>query len=121
MTVPVLTTSEKKAYGKKVGEILVRDHGKKKYYTSAHVKKASQETKQGFDWHCWSMSLYTSPAEFKTYHDVIGENCDYTEMKSEMTSALTDGASDSWFKFDMSWLEWPNVELPAVFDFSDGV
>ena len=119
MTVLELSPSQKKAHGKEVGEILVRDYGKKKYYTSAHVKKASKEATHGLDWHCWAMSLYTSPSDFKSYHDSIGEDCDYAEMKSEMTSALTDGASDSWFEFDMSWLEWPNVELPTVFDFFD--
>ena len=119
MTVLALSPSEKKAHGKEVGEILVRDYGQKKYYSCAHVKKASQEAKHGFDWHCWAMSLYASPTAFKSYHDSIGEVCDYPAMKAEMTSALTNGASDSWFDSGMSWLEWPDVELPTVFDFFD--
>ena len=67
------------------------------------------------------MCLYTSPADNKSYHDALGEGFDYSAMKAEMTSALTDGVSDTWFKFDMSWLEWPDVELPLIFDFSDGI
>ncbi len=40
-------------------------------------------------------------------------------MKTEMTSALTDGASNSWSDLDLSWLEWPDIELPSIFDFID--
>ena len=119
MNVLPLTTAEKKAYGKRIGEILVRDYGKKKYYSGPHIKKASQEVKNGYDLHCWAMCLYMSPDEVKAYHDAIGDGCDYSAMKAEMTSALTDGASDSWFKFNMSWLEWPDIELPSIFDIFD--
>ena len=122
MTALTLSPSEKKAYGKAVGEILVRDHGKKQYYSSSEVHMASREVlKPCFDWHCWAMSLYTSPTEFKSYQDSIGETCDYAAMKADMTSALTDGASDSWFDLDISWLEWPDIVLPSIYDFSDGV
>ena len=33
-------------------------------------------------------------------------------------SIMTDGASDSWFDFDIhfSWLEWPDFEFPNIFD-----
>jgi len=114
-----LAPADKKAYGKAVGEILVKDYGKKKYYSPKEVKRASSNSQYPIDWDCWAMSLYTSPGDFKTYHDAIGESCDYAAMKSEMTSALTDGVSDSWFDMDLSWLEWPDIELPSIFDFFD--
>ena len=119
MTALALSPSEKKAYGKEVGEILVRDYGRKQYYSSTQVNTASRKSSRDIDWHCWAMCLYTSPTEFKSYHDSIGEICDYSAMKSEMTSALTDGASDNWFDFELSWLEWPDIELPSIFDFFD--
>jgi hypothetical protein len=65
------------------------------------------------------MALYASPADFTAYHDEIGEQCDYASMKAEMTAALTDGASGSWFDVDLSWLDWPDIELPSIFDFFD--
>jgi len=40
-------------------------------------------------------------------------------MKAEMVSAMTDGASTSWFDTDMSWLEWPDVDLSAIFESID--
>jgi hypothetical protein len=40
-------------------------------------------------------------------------------MKAQMAHAITDGASDSWFDFDLSWLEWPDFDLPSIFDVFD--
>lgn len=119
MTSCALPPADKKAYGKSVGEELVKTFGKKKYYSPEQVKKASSQTKYDIDWHCWAMCLYTSPSDFDAYHRSIGGSCNYADMKSEMTSALTDGASDSWFDIDLSWLEWPDFDLSSVFDFID--
>jgi len=116
-----LTVEEKRDYGKEVGAFLVQKYGKNKFYTPAQVKYASRKSKYDIDWHCWAMCLFTTPADFKSYHDKIGETCDYTSMKTEMVSAVTGGASDSWFDFDfdLSWFEWPDIELPSIFDFFD--
>ena len=117
----VLTKQEKKEYGKEVGSFLVEKYGKKKYYTPAQVKYASKKSKYDIDWHCWAMCLYTSPNNFRVYHEKIGEVCDYTSMKTEMVSAVTDGVSESWFDFDfdLSWFEWPDISLSDIFDFFD--
>jgi hypothetical protein len=114
-----LRATDKKAYVKSVGEILVKEHGKKKFYTPKQVKKASSNSKYDIDLVCWAMCLYSSPSDFKTYHESIGETCDYAAMKSEMTAVLTDGASDDWFDIDLSWLEWPEIDLSSIFDFLD--
>jgi hypothetical protein len=114
-----LAPTDKKAYAKEVGEILVRNYGKKKFYSPEQVTKASSQSRYDIDWHCWAMCLFTSPFDFDTYHQSIGEACDYAAMKAEMTSALTDGASKAWFDIDLSWLEWPDIELPSIFDFLD--
>lgn len=119
MTACTLAPTDKKRYGKEVGEILVKEYGKNKYYTPEQVKKASSRSKYDIDWHCWAMCIYTSPSDFNAYHQSIGESCDYGEMKAEMASALTDGASDSWFDIDTSWLEWPDIDLSSIFDFID--
>ncbi len=114
-----LSPPDKKRYGKAVGEILVRKHGKRKYYSPEQVKKASEESRYGLDWHCWALSLYSSPADFKAYHGRIGEACDYASMRAEMATALTDGASDAWFSIDLSWLEWPDFDVASLFDLFD--
>ncbi len=114
-----LSPTDKKAYAKDVGHILVRKHGKQKFYTPNQVKRASADTRYAVDWHCWAMCLYSSPEDFNSYHESIGECCDYSAMKAEMAAALTDGASESWFDFDLSWLEWPDFDLPSIFDIFD--
>jgi hypothetical protein len=114
-----LSAIDRKAYVTDVGEILVKNHGKKKFYSPEQVKNASKQTKYEVDWHCWAMCVFSSPTDFNAYHESVGENCDYGSMKEEMTSLLTDGQSDSWFDLDLSWLEWPDVELPSIFDFFD--
>lgn len=67
------------------------------------------------------MCFYTDHVSFDSYHESIGESCNYTEMKAEMVSALTDGASDSWtdFDFDLSWIELPDFDFSDFFDFFD--
>lgn len=114
-----LSPTDKKAYAKDVGQILVHKYGKQKFYTPRQVKQASSQSRYTVDWHCWAMCLYSSPADFNDYHAATGENCDYAAMKAEMATALTDGASESWFDFDLSWLEWPDFDLPSIFDIFD--
>lgn len=119
MTVCTLSIEDKKLYGKEIGEILVKNHGQKKFYSSKQVKVAADQSMYAVDWYCWAMCLYMSRDDFNDYHESIGEVCNYTSMKSEMTSLLTNGASDVWFDVDLSWLEWPDIELPSIFDFID--
>jgi len=119
MTTCTLSPADKKTYAIDVAKILVEKHGKQKSYSPLQVKKASQQTKYELDWHCWAMSLYTSQGDFNAYHDSIGETCDYASMKAEMAYDITDGASESWFDFDLSWLDWPDLELSSIFNAID--
>ena len=119
MVATSLSKQDKKQYAKDVGKILVQEYGKQKYYSPNRVKRASKKTKWDIDWHCWAMCLYTSPDDFNRYHKSIGESCDYASMKGEMAYAITDGVSESWFDFDLSWLEWPDFDVPSIFDIFD--
>jgi len=117
MTVCAIGVDDKREFGKAVGEELVRTHGKKRYYGIPEVRSAARARKYPAAWDCWALALYGVPTEFADYHRSIGVACDHATMKSEMVSALTDGASGSWFDADMSWLEWPDIDLPSIFDF----
>jgi hypothetical protein len=119
MTTCAISPVDKRAYGKAVGDELLRLHGKKRYYSVRQTRSASDGLGFPVDWSCWAMSLYTSPGEFARHHAALGETCDYAGMKAEMFSAMTDGASRSWFSFDMSWLEWPDIDFSSIFDFFD--
>jgi cysteine synthase len=119
MTICHATSVDKKKLGIAVGSELVRTHGKKRYYSRRQVKTAAEQTGYSVDWHCWAYSLYISPGDFDAHHRASGETCDYEAMRAEMTAAVTDGASSSWFDVDLSWLEWPDIDFDSLFDFFD--
>ncbi len=112
-----LADQDKQLYVKEVGEYLVRHHGQQNVYTPEQVKQASDKSRFGVDWACWAMTVFSSHDAFDDYHARIGETCDYAAMKSDMVSLMTDGASDAWFDIDLSWLEWPDIDLGSIFDF----
>lgn len=116
MTTCTLLPAEKKSYAIDVGKILVKKFGKKKSYSPSQIQQASQQTKYDIDWYGWAMSLYSSPSDFNSYHKSIGETCDYASMKAEMAYDITDGRSESWFNFSLSWLDWPDLELSAILE-----
>ena len=113
-----MNETNKKEYVENVGKILVKDYGKKKFYSPKEVKKSSSKVESNIDWHCWAMCIFTSPNDFNQYHTDIGEVCNYESMKTSMMSIMTDGASESWLDFDIdfSWLEWPDFDFPDIFD-----
>ena len=114
-----LSPSDKRAFGKAVGHDLLTHHGKSKYYTRDQITASCERLGYPVDWYCWAMCLFMLPSEFTSYHESIGESCDLVSMKSEMVAALTDGASSSWFDLDLSWLDWPDIDLSNIFDFFD--
>lgn len=115
-----LKPADKKAFVSSVGEELVKRHGKKKYYKPEEIGKAA--TARGFpiDMHCWAYCLYSSPEDFQALHDALGEVCDYTAMKAEVLGDLA-GGSFQWIDIDLSWLEWPDIDIATVFDWFDWI
>lgn len=105
---------------KLVGNDLVKHYGKRPYYTVEQVKAANTRQYVPWDVSCWSHAMFNSHRDFDAYHDTLGESCDYAAMKADMLSSVSSGASDSgsWFDFDLSWLEFPDIDW-SVFDFFD--
>lgn len=114
-----------------IGEILVKDNGKKKYYTPMEVKKAHQKSKwyHNEDWSCWAMSVFTSHEAFDLYHELTREACNYVAMKTEMLSGLSFSTASDWTKIsdldiDASWLDFGEVFdglLEGVGEFISGI
>jgi hypothetical protein len=98
---------------------LVRVHGKKKYYEPAEVHRAAES--QGFhvDVHCRPYCIFTSAEDFKALHDAAGETWDYVAMKAEVHADLAGGLDFDWIDIDLSWLEWPDIDLSSIFDWFD--
>ena len=114
-----LAPADKKALIGAVGEELVRKHGKRKYYEPAQVRTAAESRGYSVDVHCWAYCIFTTPEDFRSIHDAVGEVCDYAAMKAEVLSDLASGGTFSWLDVDLSWLEWPDIDLSAVFDWFD--
>ena len=113
-----ISPSDRREQVRKVGNDLVKNYGRKKNYTVQEVKNANRRQGINYDVGCWSHATFNSHKDFDEYHQSIGESCDYVAMKSEMLSSVSNTADSSWFDFDLSWLEFPDIDW-SIFDFFD--
>lgn len=102
-----------------VGRKLVADHGKQKYYKPDEVRKAALDLGYEIDYVCWAYCIFTSPEDFALIHEALGEVCDYVKMKGEVLGELAQGGSFLELDIELSWLEWPDIDLSSVFDWVD--
>ena len=125
MDVPVrrpchIGPKDKKEMIGKVGEDLVRRHGKRKYYPPADVRRSADRCGYAVDVHCWAYCIFTTPEDFKALHAAAGEACDYAVMKAQVLADLAGGPSAfSLFDLNLSWLDWPDISLSSIFDWFD--
>ena len=102
-----------------VGNDLVTNYGKKRFYTVQEVKNANRRQAVSYDVGCWSHAFFNSHTDFDDYHRRIGESCDYIAMKKEMADSVVASTSSFWdFDFNLSWLELPDIDL-SIFDLFD--
>lgn len=101
-----------------VGNDLLKNYGKKPYYSVQEVKNANRRQGIRDDVVCWSHAAFNSHSDFDRYHQSLGESCDYVAMKGEMLSAVSHGGDTSWFDIDLSWLEFPDLDF-SLFEFFD--
>lgn len=107
---------DKKKLVDDVGRELVRAHGKQKYYKPAEVKAAATRAGYPIDWHCWAMCVFSDLPDFTAFHQAAGEVCDYAAMRSQVLADLSPAGSFLPFDLDVSWLEWPDIDLSSLFD-----
>lgn len=109
--------TNKKEYLSDIGQILVKDYGKKKHYTPEEVKKAHKKSKwnNGVDFSCWGMCTFSSQEDFTRYHQHTGETCDYAEMKIQMLQGLSvsDSLTGNGIHVDSDTSWW---DIGVVFD-----
>ncbi len=114
-----LKPEDKKKFVGEVGQRLVREHGKKNYYRPVEIRKAALDGGYQPDIVCWAYCLFASPGDFAAIHEAAGEICDYVAMKSEVLSDLASGGSFMDIDIDLSWLEWPDIDVSILFDWFD--
>jgi hypothetical protein len=111
--------ADKRAFAKRLGDDLLKHRGKKHFYSFAEIRSAMRRQYLPLDLDCWGFALYSSRSDFDKYHKAWGEHCDYDSMRGEMIGALAEGSSWSLRDIDLSWLEWPDIDLSSIFDFFD--
>jgi len=114
-----LEPKDKKQLISDVGERLVAEHGQKKYYKPEEVHQATLDLGYQVDYVCWAYCIFTSQEDFTMIHEALGEICDYVKMKGEVLTDLAQGGSFLDLDIDLSWLEWPDIDLSSVFDWVD--
>ncbi len=114
-----LKPADKKAFISAIGQDLVHRNGKKKYYKPSEVRRSAEHCGYPIDIHCWAYCFFSSPEDFAMLHLAAGEVCDYAAMKAELLTDIVGGAKYSLFDLDLSWLDWPDIDLSSVFDWFD--
>lgn len=111
-----LTPEAKKAYLNKVGKKLVERHGKKKYYSRKEVEGVIKLTPDAVNLAFLAYGVFTNQETFQHIHQETEKGYSYEEMRRDALSALTDSGSYLDIDLDLSWLDWPDIDLGSVFD-----
>jgi uncharacterized membrane protein YgcG len=77
-------------YAGKLGPELQAKYGKQKTYTPQQVKTTMRARGYSTGDDCYGMAMYCDRAEFDDYHRSIGEVCNYTMMRGEVSQCLFD-------------------------------
>jgi hypothetical protein len=113
-----ISPCDKRSQAKRVGDDLVRHHGKRRFYTVKQVRDANRRTGVGLDVACWSHAMFNTHEDFDALHAAAGQACNYAAMKAQMLEAVASERGSDWFDWDLSWLEFPDLDL-SIFDFFD--
>lgn len=113
-----IAPEEKRRQAQLVGDDLLRHYGKRNFYSVQQVRDANRRSKIDLNLACWSHALFNTHSDFDQLHAASGEACDYAAMKAEMLRSMATDSSASWFDFDLSWLEFPDLDI-SLFDFFD--
>ncbi len=109
--------ADKKKYIRELGNILLKEHGKKKHYTPTQVKRAHQSsTWASIDFICWAMSTFCSQESFEAYHVAINETCDYVQMKMEMLQGLSNSANTAQVDIPIADMDASWIDFGVVFE-----
>jgi hypothetical protein len=113
-----IAPEDKRRQAQLVGDDLLRHYGKRHFYSVQQVRDAKRRNKIDLDLACWSHALFNTHSDFDQLHAASGEACDYAAMKAEMLRSMATDNNASWFDFDLSWLEFPDLDI-SLFDFFD--
>ncbi|BFM51276.1 DUF6559 family protein [Marinomonas sp. THO17] len=112
-----LRNSEKKtiqSYIKKLPSLLEKDYGKAKYYTPMEIRSTIVSNNLCVEDLRFAIAIFSNQKNFESYHQEIGENCDYESMRKEIGDTFFNGNSQ------FSVLDFSYVSFDFGGDFDGG-
>ena len=80
-----------RSYAKKLGPLLSKRYGKRKYYTAKQVRKTVDDSRFDPVLICYAYATYLTRKEFRRVHEEMGEECDYDSMRGEVCDKFYGG------------------------------
>jgi hypothetical protein len=103
MVTCALASADKRRVAQVIGRHLVTVYEKRRHDSPAIVHASMRRNEPPALRDCWALSLCTSPDDFKSHHQTIGEVCGYASMHGEMPGAIDTGSTFDFLSFD--WLD----------------
>lgn len=117
----------------RVGHELNTRHGKQKSYTQPQIQSAASNVGYPIDVHCWAMCVFMDQPDFNSFHETLGEACNYDLMRTTMLESLGPNLGFRLPQFnlpdfglinfempsmDLPEITWPEIDLGSFFDWS---
>lgn len=116
---PARKPPDRRAFIGDVGRRLSARHGIRKYYKADQVRLATRDAGYPIEYVRWADCIYLTPHDFHAAHAAAGGANDYAAMKASVLSDLAADGSFQGADLDLSWLEWPDIDVSALFDWFD--
>ncbi|CAN5672021.1 hypothetical protein BH09MYX1_BH09MYX1_41290 [soil metagenome] len=76
-----------RGYRRKLAPALIRRYGRETHYTPAQVRKTVEALALSVDYVCYALAAFCERTAFDAHHQALGEACDWTEMRGELTAS----------------------------------
>ena len=119
MATCALALQDKRTLARNVGKHLSARYGRRTHYSPALVKASMRRLNYPDVWDCWALSLFTSRADFETYHSTLDELCDYAAMNGDMLGAVHSSSLLEFVSGDWSLGELLSGGHTQIGDFGD--
>ena len=73
-----------KSYLARIGPLLAKRYGKSALYTPKQVEDTARTAGLPTDELCYALSIYCAQDAFDLYHEDLGEDCNYWQMRAEV-------------------------------------
>ncbi len=90
-----------KDYVRRVGRVLRVRYGKRPSYSPREVKQMLSEWGYSTGYDCYCLALYCDRTDFNSYHQSIGQSCDYHAMRQEVCAHLPFSGSGGFDAVDV--------------------